>query len=264
MKSGRTPSANRQQLQVIPSVLPESINKAKDVKSQSARTAIAVGRTRGHPKHSSSGGSRKSLPPKSSNTLEKVSSASKDAKHSSPSISLRGQRSLSSELGCGNQLKAEEGKAKETGVKTCDDKESPGDKPVFYARFSKNDAIGGGIDSSNMIMDLVDGSIIPVKRDDHVENGLVADQSCTGDASEHLFSRNLPICSRTESLKCSLKLSSPSTAKTDIATSARQPFTAINSFCNMDDSCDVLAGLDASELGKRIDLPYQSPLSKNS
>ncbi|KAK4776071.1 hypothetical protein SAY87_024032 [Trapa incisa] len=160
--------------------------------------------------------------------------------HSYPSISQRLKNSLPPKIGQWNQLKAEQGKSKESSMKTCDEKESPG------AHSGMEDAV-----------DMVNGSMIPVERDIPVENGLVADQSFTGCtsklASEELLSMNL-LYNQSPPSNCKLKPlpSSPSTG-------ARQPLAAINSLCNMNDSCDVLAGMDSAELGNRINLPCQGP-----
>ncbi|KAK4767198.1 hypothetical protein SAY86_014948 [Trapa natans] len=241
-KSTRTPKVNLQHSPGICSDLldvgseiskPDGpTNKPKIVKSQAVRTAITVGR-KSDPKNSFSGQRLKSLLPDSSNSLENV-------KHSYPSISRRLKNSLPPKIGQWNQLKAEQGKSKESSMKTCDEKESPG------AHSGMEDAV-----------DMVNGSMIPVERDIPVENGLVADQSFTGCtsklASEELLSMNL-LYNQSPPSNCKLKPlpSSPSTG-------ARQPFAAINSLCNMNDSCDVLAGMDSAELGNRINLPCQGP-----
>ncbi|OWM82377.1 hypothetical protein CDL15_Pgr001951 [Punica granatum] len=266
VKSGRTPNANRQSPRVVPGRLPKAetakpdgtMNKVKVGKFQSARTAVAIG--------SAKGGSPKSLPPESSNSAEKVSSASRSVQRTSPGISPRVQSRLSPRFGGKNRSNVEEVRSKETDVNTYDDNERPEDKPVLEVLSSRNTSIdGGGLETSNVIMDVVDkvGARSPVKWESDVENGTVFDQSLSNDSPEHLLFRNFPVCSQKELMDCSSKpLPSPSIAKTDIATGVRQPFAAINSFCNMDESSDVSAELAAAELGKRIASPTQSSLNE--
>lgn len=277
MKSGRTPNARQISPQVVPSALPKfeaeiskpdgSINRVKVLKFHPARTTTATNSMKGDSKQFSLGGSQKSLPPRSSNSAEKVPTASGKVKRSSPGISPRAQSRLPPKSGSQNQLKAEEVKAKETDVKTCDDnKESSVVKPVSYAWSSETDAVDGGLQTSNATVDLVDkaGARSPDKQDTYVENGSGFDHSLTSDSSIlALSSRNIPICDQMESLNCLSKPSlSPSIAKT--ATGTRQPFWAINSFCNMDDSSAVSMGLATAECGKRFALPPTSSLNENS
>lgn len=278
MKSGRTPNANEQLPQVGPTSLPKigeeiskadgTINGVKVVKLQLKRATTAINSMKGDSKQLSSGRNWKSLPCVSSNSAEKVPNASRNAKSCSPGMSPRGQTKISPKSGCQNRMKAEEVKARETDVKTCHDDESLEVKPISDAGSSITDAIDGGLKTLNLRMDLVDkaGGRSPFKLDSHVENGSVFDRSLTGDSLQFAsFSGNLPVNDQVECLNSPSKLSlSTSISKTDVTTGARQPFIAIDSFCNMDDSSAISTRLATTELGKRIASPPQSSLSENS
>lgn len=188
MKSERTLHLDQQSPQVIPSGLPKigvevsksdgNINKVKVVKFRSATTTTPMDSMKGDSKQSYLVGSCKSLPPDSSNSVNKVSSTCENMKcpHGlSPTVQGRPPK-----FGSWNRSKAEEVKAKETYPVTWDDKESAEAEPGSDAWSCKTNAIHGELYVSKAIMDLLDGAGSPDKWESHVDHGSVFDHSaCT-------------------------------------------------------------------------------------